>query len=154
MAHALAAFIRQQMDERKLQNRDVAQASGLSRQLVSKYVKDQRDALTRLPSKETIDGLAKAFNLSSEFLLGKAIESLGLGYTSGDFVNSVASATDNELLEEIGQRLMKRRGGEGNGNVRPISTSGKPPTGAADEPVDEQVAAYDDEEHPPGEPEG
>lgn len=108
MAHAFASFIREQMDVRKLRNRDVVRDSGLSRQLVSKYANDTRDRLTRLPEKETLDGFAKALHASPEFLLGKAIESLGLGYTSGDFVNSVLTATDAELLEEIGQRLQKR----------------------------------------------
>lgn len=105
MTHALAAFIRQQMDERGLRNRDVVAASGLSRALVSKYVTDKRETLSRLPEKETVAGLAKAFNVSADFLLGKAIEALGLGYESGDFVNGVATATDRQLLEELEQRL-------------------------------------------------
>lgn len=108
MAHALTAFIRKQMDERRLRNRDLVANSGLSRQLVSKYVNDDRDQLARIPKKETVDGFAKAFNVSPEFVLGKAIEALGLGYSSGDFVNSVATATDAELLVEIERRLRER----------------------------------------------
>lgn len=108
MAHAFAAFIRDQMDERKLKQADLVKSSGLSRQLVSKYANDSRAKLTRLPEKETVEGFAKAFRVSPEFLLGKAIESLDLGYTSGDFVNSVSTASDAELLEVIAQRLSER----------------------------------------------
>lgn len=108
MTHALAAFITQRMDQRGLRNRDVVAASGLSRALVSKYVTDSRETLSRLPAKETLDGLARALGVSGEFLLGKAIEALGLGYTSGDFVSSVETASDQELLEELSSRLARR----------------------------------------------
>lgn len=108
MAHALAAFINERMNQRGLRNRDLVAASGLSRALVSKYVTDSRETLSRLPAKETLDGLAKGLGVSTEFLLGKAIESLGLGYTSGDFVNRVDAASDDELLYEIEARLRQR----------------------------------------------
>lgn len=140
MAHAFAAFIRQQMDERGLRNRDLV-SDDLSRQVVSKYAKDERQQLTRLPSKETVDGFAKAFNVSPDFLLGKAIESLGLGYTSGDFVNSVATATDAELLREIERRLEKR------GEVRELRTAAnkKPEAGPAYQPAEELAAGVTDD---------
>lgn len=131
MAHAFADFIRQQMDERGLRNQDVVGASGLSRQLVSKYVRDDRDQLARLPEKETVNGFAKALHVSPDFMLGKAIESLGLGYSSGDFVNSVATATDAELLEEIERRLSERGGELAD---RSASTKG-PDVGPADQPT-------------------
>lgn len=108
MPHALAAFIAERMDQRGLRNRDLVTASGLSRALVSKYATDQRPTLSRLPAKETLDGLAKGLGVSPAFLLGKAIEALGLGYTAGDFVNSVGTATDRELVEELGARLERR----------------------------------------------
>lgn len=117
MAHAFASFIRDRMDERGLRNRDVAMASGLSRQLVSKYATDERTKLTRLPEKETVDGFARALNVSADFLLGKAVEALDLGYSSGDFVNSVTTATNNELLEEIGRRLQGRGGEHADGSA-------------------------------------
>lgn len=107
MTHALADFLRTRMDERGLRNRDVEQLSGLSRQLVSKYVSDTRDKLTRLPEKTTLEGLARAVGVSTEFLLSKAVEALGLGYTAGDFVNDLASATDAELFEELARRTFQ-----------------------------------------------
>lgn len=126
MAHALAEFVREQMDERGLRNRDVVEASGLSRALVSKYVTDKREVLTRLPEKGTVDGLAKAFGVSPDFLLGKAIESLGLGYTSGDFINSVKTASSTELLDEIGRRLSERGGAEDGSGPAATKDAGDP----------------------------
>ena len=108
MAHALAEFIRQQMDERGLRNRDVAASSGLSRQIVSKYASDSREVLTRLPHRETVEGLAKAFRVPPEFVLAKAIEALGIGYTSGDFINGVETADDVDLLGELLRRAESR----------------------------------------------
>lgn len=131
MAHALAGFIQQQMEERRLRNRDVEAASGLSRQLVSKYAHDSRARLTRLPDKETLAGFARALRVSPEFLLAKAVESLDLGYTAGDFVNQVGSASDAELLEEIQRRLDERGGEHADSSA---STNG--PEGPADQPID------------------
>lgn len=111
MAHALAAFIRERTDDNRWRNADLVRESGLSRQVVSKYLNDKRETITKLPEKATMEGFAKAFGVSVDFLIGKGIESLGLGYTSGDFVNSVATARDQDLLAEIGRRLDER--GEG-----------------------------------------
>lgn len=105
MPHALSAFIREQMDSRGMRNRDLEQRSGLSRQLVSKLVNDQRDVLTRLPTRDTLEGIARAFNTSVEVVLGKAVESLGLGFTSADFVYGVSEASNDELLAELRSRL-------------------------------------------------
>lgn len=142
MAHALAEFVRQQMDERGLRNRDLERLSGLSRALVSKYVTDQREKLTRLPNKATLDGLAKALGVSSEFLLGKAIEAMDLGYTSGDFINSVRTAENRELIDEIQRRLDER--GEGHAG----SAASKVPAPSPAEQLgkdDYDLAAHDED---------
>jgi transcriptional regulator with XRE-family HTH domain len=107
VTNALAAFLRQRIDERGLRNRDVVMASGLSRQVVSKWVADQRDHISRLPDRATLEGFARALGVPTSVLLGKAVEALGLGYTSGDFVNSVGVASDEELLAEVQRRLTR-----------------------------------------------
>jgi transcriptional regulator with XRE-family HTH domain len=127
MAHALAAFIEQQMTARKWRQRDVVSSSGLSRALVSKYAADERDRLTRLPERATLEGFAKAFNVPIDVLIGKAVEALGLGYTSGDFINSVATATHRELLDEIERRLTEG-GGAYAGSAAPNTTDIPTPT--------------------------
>lgn len=136
MAHALAEFLRRQATERGWRNRDLERESGLSKQLVSRYLRDDRDTLTRLPEKATIEGFAKAYRVSPEFLLGKAIESLGLGYTSGDFVNSVATASDRDLISEIESRLANRAA---------TPARDRPALAVVPEDGEQERAAYEDE---------
>lgn len=111
MVHALADFVQERARDKSWGPTDLARESGLSKQLCSNWLNDGRDRMSRLPLASTIDGFVKAFRVPKEFLLGKAIESLDLGYSAGDFVNSVATASDRELLDEIEDRL-KKRGGE------------------------------------------
>lgn len=125
MVNALAAFIREQMDERGWRQVDLVKRSGLSRQVVSKLYNESRETVKRLPERETIDGLATAFGLPSSFVLGKAVEALGLGFTSGDFVNEVTSASDRQLLDEIGKRLRER--GEPGGDTAATKDPGSGP---------------------------
>lgn len=107
VGHALAAFIREQMEERRWRQRDVVVASRgvLSRQQVSTYANDHRDRMTRLPERATLQGFSNAFNVPVEFLLAKAVEALDLGYSSGDFINDVTVASDDQLLDEVRRRL-------------------------------------------------
>lgn len=126
MAHALAEFIQQRMDEKRLRQRDVVATSGLSRALVSKYAADDREKLARIPERGTLEGFAKALGVPLDVLIGKAIESLGLGYTSGDFVNDVANASDRDLLDELERRLTEG-GGAHAGGAAPTSGSDSGP---------------------------
>lgn len=139
MAHALAQFIADRMQERGLRNRDVVAASGLSRALVSKYVSDKRDTLTRLPERSTLEGLAKALGVSPEFLLSKAVEALGLGYEAGDFINAVSTAPDEQLLAELAERLARVTAAE------PVTVSA-PRLSVVPPSVDDVVAADQDED--------
>lgn len=110
MVHALADFVQERARDKGWGPTDLARESGLSKQLCSNWLNDGRDRMSRLPLASTIDGFVKAFRVPKEFLLGKAIESLDLGYSAGDFVNSVTTASDRELLDEIEDRLTKRGG--------------------------------------------
>jgi len=138
MAHALAAFITQRMDELHLRQRDVVTASGLSRAVVSKYAADERPRLGRLPERETLAGLAKALHVPVDVLVGKAVEALDLGYSSGDFVSTVADASNEELVTVILDRL-NRGGGAHAGSAAPIDTPGSGPDSTA---VDLLVRRY------------
>jgi hypothetical protein len=111
VTHALADFIQKQADERGWGPTELGRASGHSRQLAFTWLNDRRTRLPRLPARKTLAGFAKAFGVSEEFLVSKAIEALGLGYTSGDFINSVENATDQQLLAQIEKRLSARAQG-------------------------------------------
>lgn len=164
MPHALAEFIQNQADARGWRNRDLERASGLSRQVTSKYLLDKRDRIRRLPEAETLRGFAKAFGVPLELLISKAIESLGLGYTSGDFVNEVHTASDGDLVDEIARRLATARASL----LDPAAGTGGLLTAVTDETLRDPerlkqwmaepddnlaTAALDDDAQPPGAPE-
>ncbi|GAA1909128.1 hypothetical protein GCM10009737_07840 [Nocardioides lentus] len=113
MPHAFTAFLREQTDLRGWAQSDVVSASRLSRALVSKWLTDDRERLTRLPDRDTVAAFARAFGVSPEFLLGKAVEATGMGYTAGDFVNSVRTASDDDLVSELRRRLAERPADDG-----------------------------------------
>jgi hypothetical protein len=125
MPHALGEFIRQQMDERGMRNRDLV-PFGFSRAQASRLINDRRDVLPQLPHRETLEGLAKAFGTNVEFMLGKAVEALGIGYTSADFVNEVKTASIDQLLDEIRERLAAATATEsGGGTVVELATAAR-----------------------------
>lgn len=134
MVNAFSHFVQEQAAARRWRQRDLLEPSKLSRQVVSKYMTDKRDVLGRLPDKETVAGFARAFGVSPDFLLGKAIEALGLGYSSGDFINGVETASNRDLLAEIERRLMEG----GQPAVRPALSVVPPKT-------DDAVAAHEEE---------
>lgn len=163
MAHALTRFITERMDELGLKQRDVVSQSGLSRALVSKYVSDKRERITRLPDRATMEGFAKALRVPVSVLVARAVEALDIGYEAGDFINAVATADNRDLLDEIERRLSRGGGAHARG-AAPID----PPSGqggsvarlfpdaasAHESSAEDPVAAYDpDPDEPsPGDP--
>lgn len=107
--NALALFIEKQMSAREWRQRDLVKESGLSRAVVSKYATDSRETLTRLPQRATVEGLSKAFRVPPHVVLDVAIEALGLGYSSGDFINRVETASTEDLLDELRRRIPNAR---------------------------------------------
>lgn len=111
MVNAFTEFLVERAEQKKLSApADLARATNLSRQVCWNWLTDDREKLTRLPSRSTLEAFAKALGVSFELLLGKAVEALGVGYTSGDFVNGVSMASDRELLDEIERRLLQGGG--------------------------------------------
>lgn len=140
MVHALAEFVQQRAKAKGWGSTEFSKHSGLSKQLCNTWLKDSRDKVSRLPEPATIAGFKKAFNVPTEFLLGKAIESLSLGYSSGDFINSVTTATDRELLDEIERRLTER--GEGHGSSPAPIVPMPPKTGRLKQDEIEETTHY------------
>lgn len=128
MTHALRDFIRAQMELRKMTQADLGRASGLSRSHLSKLLNDPRDRLPQLPTPETVSGLANGFNLPQGVVLAAAIEALGVGFTSDDFVYRLTDASNRELLSEVERRLGEATDGDlGRGGPLPPPTEGGPP---------------------------
>lgn len=111
--HALRRFIQDEMDQRGWRPRDLARASGLSKQVVSLLVNDDRDVLPQLPRTATLEALGKAFGVSTGHVTAVAVQALGVPDVSAPpVVHEVTSASDEELLRELLARAVKREEGE------------------------------------------
>lgn len=113
--HALRRFIQIEMDERGWQAKDLVKASGLSKQLVSQLLNDDREVLPQLPKTETLAALARAFSgLSLGHVTTIAVQALGVPDVQPPVVvHEISQATDAELLLELLARTERRKeGGE------------------------------------------
>lgn len=107
--HALRLFIQNELDARGWQAHDLAKASGLSRQLISKLVNDDREVLPQLPRTTTLEALARAFNVSTAHVTTVAVEALGVpGVNAPAVVHEIESVDDEVLLRELLRRAVVR----------------------------------------------
>lgn len=111
--HALRRFIQNEMDERGWQAKDLVKASGLSKQLVSQLLNDDREVLPQLPKTDTLAAIARAFSgLSLGHVTTIAVQALGVPDVQPPIVvHEISKATDTELLLELLARTERRKGG-------------------------------------------
>lgn len=107
--HALRRFIQSELDSRGWQARDLVKASGLSKQLVSNLLNDDRDILPQLPRTTTLEALAQAFNVTTAHVTTVAVEALGVpGVNAPAVVHQIESVDDEVLLRELLRRAVNR----------------------------------------------
>jgi transcriptional regulator with XRE-family HTH domain len=123
--HALRRFIQDEMDARGWQPRDLARRSGLSKQLISNLLNDDRDVLPQLPRTATLAALAKAFDLTTGHVTAVAVQALGVPDVQPPaVVHQVEAATDADLLRELLRRAEQKAGG---GHARSSTAMKLPP---------------------------
>lgn len=108
--HALRRFIQERMDARAWKPADLAAASGISKQVVSGMLKDDREYIDRMPSEATITGLCRAFSVEREVLLAVIGEAMGLPVSTPVYVYDASRVPNEELVRELDKRL--REAGE------------------------------------------
>ncbi|GAA1714794.1 helix-turn-helix transcriptional regulator [Brachybacterium phenoliresistens] len=114
--HAYLRFVRTEMDKRGWSAADLGRASGLTAQHLSRILNDDRDVLQRRPESATIDALARAFGMSSDYVLTFVAEAMG--FPSGRVSAPDASAlSDEELLHVLAERLRRARTNEHEGGT-------------------------------------
>jgi transcriptional regulator with XRE-family HTH domain len=107
--HALRRFIQSELDSRGWQARDLVKVSGLSKQLVSNLLNDDRDILPQLPRTTTLGALARAFNVSTAHVTTVAVEALGVpGVNAPAVVHQIEEVDDEVLLRELLRRAVAR----------------------------------------------
>jgi transcriptional regulator with XRE-family HTH domain len=111
--NALRRFIQAELDSRGWQARDLVKVSGLSKQLVSNLVNDDRDVLPQLPRTTTLEALAHAFNVSTAHVTTVAVEALGVpGVNAPAVVHQIEEVDDEVLLRELLRRVVARDDGD------------------------------------------
>lgn len=107
--HALRRFIQSELDTRGWQARDLVKASGLSKQLVSNLLNDDRDVMPQLPRTATLEALADAFNVTTAHVTTVAVEALGIpGIQAPAVVHQIRDVDDEVLLRELLRRAVTR----------------------------------------------
>ncbi|MEV7973300.1 helix-turn-helix transcriptional regulator [Cellulomonas sp. NPDC089187] len=106
--HALRQYVQGEMDRRGWKPVELAKRSGVSKQVLSNLLNDDRDELRMLPARDTIDGLAAAFSVDRDVLLGVVGEAMGIPVGRTVVVYDASRVPDDELLRELAHRLAAR----------------------------------------------
>lgn len=94
------------MDARGWRQADLVRASGLSRALVSRILRDDRDRLGQMPDESTMAGLATAFTVSIETVRTAASRALrGYADDGEALTTDLSSVSIDALLMEIRRRV-------------------------------------------------
>ncbi|MBB1023330.1 MULTISPECIES: helix-turn-helix domain-containing protein [unclassified Dietzia] len=123
--HEYKRFVQEQMDARGWRQADLVRASGLSRALVSRILRDDRPRLGQMPDESTMAGIAKAFSLPTETVRTAAARALRGYADDGEALTADLSAVSiDALLMEIRRRV------QGNEDQGTTHAQGDTPTDA------------------------
>ena len=120
--HEYKRFVQEQMDARGWRQADLVRASGLSRALVSRILRDDRPRLGQMPEETTMAGLAKAFQTSTETVRTAAARALrGYADDGEALTTDLSTVSIDALLMEIRRRV------QGNANPSAQDPQSDPP---------------------------
>jgi transcriptional regulator with XRE-family HTH domain len=104
--HPFRAYIEDQLGRNQWTQADLARQSGLSKQVVSRLLTDEREQLARLPSQETLTGLARAFRVPLSVVVLKAAQACGVPVDVTEVaVPAAEELTTDQLLAEVRRRI-------------------------------------------------
>lgn len=124
--HALRKFVQDQMDTRNWRAADLAARSGISKQVISGLLTDDRDTVDRMPTEKTIAGLCKAFSVSRDAVLAVVGEAMGLPVGRPTVIYDASRVPNDELIRELARRLGEAGGEHVHGSA-PITPAGGSP---------------------------
>lgn len=103
--HEYTRFVHTEMSARGWRQVDLVRRSGLSRQVISKILRDTRPTLGQMPDEATLEGLARGFDVPVELVRLAASRALA-GYVDDHAVKADLRAISNAaLLSEIRRRM-------------------------------------------------
>lgn len=98
------------MDTRGWRPRDLIRESGLKKQTVSLMLNDDREVLPQMPRAETVAALARAFGPDVDESVVRTVAAAAMGVQETPvIIRELPSASDAELLAELGRRLRAAR---------------------------------------------
>lgn len=104
--HPLRQYLQSQLDLRGWRQTDLANRSGLSRQLVSNMLNDNRPRLGRMPDGDTLEALAAGLDVPLDVIRTAASRSLVNYVDDGTPLTiELTDTSTDELLGEIRRRL-------------------------------------------------
>lgn len=104
--HEYRRFIQHELDARGWRQADLVRESGLSRQLVSSILRDNRDHLGQMPDAETIQAIATGFGVPQERVRVAAARSLADYIDDGAALTiTLGDVSTDALLNEIKRRI-------------------------------------------------
>lgn len=106
--HALRRFLEDGVRRRRWNQADLARESGISKQVVSNLLGDERPTLDRLPQDKTIDGIARALEVDRSVVLAVIAQAMGLPVSEPTVVYDPSGVGDADLLRELARRLDER----------------------------------------------
>lgn len=109
--HAYRRFVQEQMDEHRWRAADLARHSGVSKQVISTLLNDDREVLSRPPRKSTIKGFARAFGGADmeQRLWLRVAASMGLPLGDEVLVADPGRLSNHDLVRELQSRLRPER---------------------------------------------
>lgn len=119
--HALREFIQKRMDTRSWAPADLARESGLSLQLVSQLLNDDRDVIANPPKASTVSGLARAFRVEESTVMRAAFAAMGYELDQTANVADLSSVPSSQLLRVLADRLGVSEEEYHRGNTAPIA---------------------------------
>jgi len=103
--HALQRLLRDGLERRGWNQSDLARESGLSKQVVSKLLREGRAPIARLLRDTTVEGLARALQVHVGVVRAAIAEEMGLPGGEVQVVYDARGVADDELIRELTRRL-------------------------------------------------
>ena len=129
--HALQRLLRDGLARRGWNQADLARESGLSKQVVSKLLRDDRAPVARVLRDKTVDGLARALQVDAGVVRAAIAEEMGLPGGEVQVVYDARGVADDDLIRELARRLGAASA------VRATGDGGSPLSLVVADPVDE-----------------
>lgn len=124
--HEYRRFVQSELDARGWKQADLVRRSGLSRQVISKILRDDREYLGQMPDESTLAALATGFEVPIERVRTAAARALARYDDDGEPLTAdLSSVSIDALLQEIKRRVSNAVPSDSSAPTRASGEAGK-----------------------------